>query len=153
MPRCRYRRILICRLVQSPYSQMNCGPIRCLSLISVRAIYRNHTNSSVVIILLALLHTGASMADAIIRSQAMFADTIAAYYVEGDLDACPAGATILHVSLRDILLGKTSLPERDDHKIIFSPFDLGVLDLAVADLVQNTVVKNGGGTLVKSFLP
>jgi hypothetical protein len=30
---------------------------------------------------------------------------------------------------------------------------LGVLDLAVADLVQNTIAEDGGGTLVKSFLP
>ena len=47
-------------------------------------MYRNHNNWSVVIILLALLHAEASMADAIIRSQAMFADTIAEYYVEDD---------------------------------------------------------------------
>jgi 2,3-diaminopropionate biosynthesis protein SbnB len=115
-----------------------------------------------------------------------------------DLNACPAGATILHVSLRDlsagailsnhnivddldhvnraatsihlaseqeghtdfvhgslgdILLGNTNLPERDDRKVIFSPFGLGVLDLAVTDLVLNTLAENGGGTLVKSFLP
>jgi ornithine cyclodeaminase len=115
-----------------------------------------------------------------------------------NLDACPAGATILHVSLRDlkagailsnhnivddldhvnraatsihlaseqeghtdfvhsslgdILLGDANLPERDDRKLIFSPFGLGVLDLAVADLVLNTLAEDGGGTLVKSFLP
>jgi len=126
-----------------------------------------------------------------------FATTAITPYVD-DLDACPAGATILHISLRDlqasailsnhnivddldhvnraatsihlaseqeghtdfvhsslgdILLGNTDLPERDDCKLIFSPFGLGVLDLAVADLVQNTLAKNGGGTRVKSFLP
>jgi len=126
-----------------------------------------------------------------------FATTAITPYVN-DLDACPAGATILHVSLRDlsadtilsnhnivddldhvnraatsihlaaqqagntdfvrcslgaILLGNASLPERDDRRVIFSPFGLGVLDLAVADLVQSTVAENGGGTLVKSFLP
>jgi 2,3-diaminopropionate biosynthesis protein SbnB len=115
-----------------------------------------------------------------------------------DLDACPAGATILHLSLRDlgvdailrnhnivddldhvnraatsihlaseqeghtdfvhsslgdILLGNADLPARDDRKLIFSPFGLGVLDLAVAGLVQNTVTENGGGTRVESFLP
>ncbi|MBT8080594.1 MAG: 2,3-diaminopropionate biosynthesis protein SbnB [Gammaproteobacteria bacterium] len=118
-------------------------------------------------------------------------------YVDS-LDACQPGATVLHVSLRDlaadiilsnhnivddldhvnraatsihlasekaghtdfvhadigeILLGKKSLPERDERKMIFSPFGLGVLDLAVADLVTDTVAKEGGGTLVKSFLP
>jgi len=126
-----------------------------------------------------------------------FGTTAIAPYVD-DLDACPAGATILHVSLRDLsagailsnhnivddldhvnraatsihlaseqtghtdfvhstlgdlLLGKTVLPERDDRKVIFSPFGLGVLDLAVADLVQKTLAESGGGTLVKSFLP
>jgi len=126
-----------------------------------------------------------------------FGTTAITPYVD-DLDACPAGATILHVSLRDlaagailsnhnivddldhvnraatsihlaseqeghtdfvhsslgdILLGKANLPERDDRKLIFTPFGLGVLDLAVADFVQNSIAENGGGTLVKSFLP
>ena len=126
-----------------------------------------------------------------------FGTTAIKPYVK-DLDACPAGATILHVSLRDlaadvilsnhnvvddldhvnraatsihlasektghtnfvhsslgdILLGNSSLPERDDRKVIFSPFGLGVLDLAVANLVQKTLAENGGGTLVNSFLP
>jgi len=126
-----------------------------------------------------------------------FATTAITPYVD-DLDACPAGATILHVSLRDlkpgaivsnhnivddldhvnraatsihlasetqghtdfvhsslgdILLGRAGLPERDDRKIIFSPFGLGVLDLAVADLVRKTLAEAGGGTLVTSFLP
>ena len=126
-----------------------------------------------------------------------FGTTAITPYVD-NLDACPAGATILHVSLRDlsagiilennnvvddldhvnraatsihlaseqvghtnfvhsslgdILLGNSDLPERDDRKIIFSPFGLGVLDLAVADLVQKKLAEEGGGTLVKSFLP
>ena len=126
-----------------------------------------------------------------------FGTTAITPYVD-DLDACPAGATILHVSLRDleptvivsnhnivddldhvnraatsihlaseqaghtdfvhsslgdILLGNTHLPERDGRKVIFSPFGLGVLDLAVADLVVKTIIKDNGATLVKSFLP
>ena len=126
-----------------------------------------------------------------------FGTTAIAPYVE-DLETCPAGATILHVSLRDlkagvilsnhnivddldhvnraatsihlaseqeghtdfvhsslgeILLGHAKLPQRDDRKIIFSPFGLGVLDLAVADLVQNSLADDSHGTLVKSFLP
>jgi ornithine cyclodeaminase len=59
----------------------------------------------------------------------------------------------VHSSLGDILLGNTNLPERDDRKIIFTPFGLGVLDLAVADLVMNALAEDGGGTLVTSFLP
>jgi len=126
-----------------------------------------------------------------------FATTAITPYVD-DLDASPAGATILHISLRDlkvgailsnhnivddldhvnraatsihlasqqegdtdfvhgslgdILLGKVNLPERDNRKLIFTPFGLGVLDLAVADLVMNTLAEDGGGTLIKSFLP
>jgi len=65
-----------------------------------------------------------------------------------------AGHTdFVHSSLGDILLGASSLPERDDRRVIFSPFGLGVLDLAVADIVQRKIAEDGGGTLVKSFLP
>lgn len=116
----------------------------------------------------------------------------------GNLDVCPAGATILHLSLRDltasailsnhnivddldhvnraatsihlaseqaghtdfvhaslgqILLGKANVPQRDDRKTIFSPFGLGVLDLAVAQFVCNTINEDDGATLAKSFLP
>jgi len=126
-----------------------------------------------------------------------FGTTAITPYIE-DLDACPRGATILHVSLRDlsadtilsnhnivddldhvnraatsihlasqqvghtdfvhsslgdILLGKVDLPGRDQRKLIFTPFGLGVLDLAVADLVMSTLAENGGGTQVRSFLP
>jgi len=59
----------------------------------------------------------------------------------------------VHCSLGDILLGNTRVPERDDRKVIFSPFGLGVLDLAVADLVERTLADTGGGTVVNSFLP
>ena len=130
-------------------------------------------------------------------SMVSFGTTAIKPYVD-DLEASPAGATILHVSLRDLtadvvlsnhnivddldhvnraatsihlaseqaghtnfvhsslgdlLLGKTKLPQRDGRKFIFSPFGLGVLDLAVADLVLNTVADEGDGVLVKSFLP
>ena len=141
---------------------------------------------------------GASLED-VLRECPMvaFGTTAITPYLD-DLDVCPAGATILHLSLRDlgvnailrnhnivddlehvnraatsihlaseqegntdfvhsslgdILLGNAELPERDDRKVIFSPFGLGVLDLALAGLVHNTVTENGGGTRVESFLP
>lgn len=126
-----------------------------------------------------------------------FGTTAITPYVKS-LNSCPAGATILHVSLRDlaadvilanhnvvddldhvnrattsihlasqqvghtdfvhsslgdILLGNSLLPERDGRKLIFSPFGLGVLDLAVADLVIKALGESGGGTRVDSFLP
>jgi len=59
----------------------------------------------------------------------------------------------VHGSLGDLLLGRVDLPQRDRRKVIFSPFGLGVLDLAVADIVQNYLTENGGGTRVVSFLP
>ncbi len=59
----------------------------------------------------------------------------------------------VHSSLGDILIGKADLPERDGRKLIFTPFGLGILDLAVADLVMKTLAEDGGGTRVKSFLP
>jgi len=114
------------------------------------------------------------------------------------LDACPDGATILHVSLRDldaevilanhnivddldhvnraatsihlasqqvgntdfvhgslgdILLGRVPLPRGDKRKMIFSPFGLGILDLAVAGIILSTMDETDGGTRVRSFLP
>lgn len=116
----------------------------------------------------------------------------------GDLGACPDGATILHVSLRDLapeailqshnfvddldhvnrastsihlasqraghtafvhsslgelLLGEKNLPVRDGRPLVFSPFGLGILDLAVADLVMKIAAEERVGTLVESFLP
>lgn len=126
-----------------------------------------------------------------------FGTTAIAPYVKS-LDSCQDGATILHVSLRDleagvilenhnivddldhvnraatsihlasqqagntdfvhgslgdILLGRVQRPERDARKLIFSPFGLGVLDLAVADLVLKALANTSAGTRVKSFLP
>ena len=59
----------------------------------------------------------------------------------------------VHSSLGDILLGRAPLPEHDKRKVIFSPFGLGILDLAVADLMLSAMDETGGGTLVRSFLP
>jgi len=116
-----------------------------------------------------------------------------------DLSPCPEGATILHVSLRDltpevilahhnvvddvdhvtragtsiylaeqlrgdrdfvhgslgeILLGELPLPPKEPGKLdVFSPFGLGILDLAVARLVCEKAVEAGAGTRVGSFLP
>jgi ornithine cyclodeaminase len=126
-----------------------------------------------------------------------FATTAIRPYVH-DLSACPPGATILHVSLRDlapeailahhnvvddlghvcraqtsihlaseavghtdfvhgslgaILLGHVEPPPRDEKVVVFSPFGLGILDLAVADLVLRVAVEKGEGTRIESFLP
>jgi len=62
-------------------------------------------------------------------------------------------ADFVHGSLGDLLLGRVQPPERDARKLIFSPFGLGVLDLAVADLVLSALAETSGGTRVPSFLP
>lgn len=125
-----------------------------------------------------------------------FATTAARPYVT-DVSACPDGATILHVSLRDlspevmlaadnvvddvdhVLRAATSLdlarrqtgdasfirctladvlegvapPKRDaDALTVFSPFGLGILDLAVASWVVERAREQGVGTPIPDFL-
>ena len=59
----------------------------------------------------------------------------------------------VHASIGDILRGAAELPARDGRPVVFSPFGLGVLDLAVAELVLAEVGKSGGGTRAPNFLP
>ena len=86
--------------------------------------------------------------------------------VVDDIDhVCRAGTSIflaaeeagnrdfVHADIGDILLGNKPVPERDGRPVVFSPFGLGVLDLAVADLVKDSVAERKAGTLVESFLP
>ena len=127
----------------------------------------------------------------------VFATTAGTPYVD-DLSTCPPGATLLHVSLRDLapaaVLGcdnvvddvdhvlragtslhlaeqrtggrgfiRCSLPEvlrgeapprrSADGVVVFSPFGLGILDLAVGELAVRRVTEAGGGRLVDRFLP
>ncbi|HVZ39816.1 MAG TPA: 2,3-diaminopropionate biosynthesis protein SbnB [Candidatus Kapabacteria bacterium] len=114
------------------------------------------------------------------------------------LDACPAGSTILHVSLRDLdpdvmvssdnvvddadhvfraqtslHLAEASVGHRDfvrcsigeiltgafaprgshDRHVVFSPFGLGILDLALANAALKWGIQARATGILKSFLP
>lgn len=61
--------------------------------------------------------------------------------------------TFLRCTLGDILTGAAS-PRRDaDGIAVFSPFGLGILDLAVSSLVCDLARDRNAGTIVESFLP
>lgn len=137
--------------------------------------------------------------DAVLRSCPLvsFATTAIRPHVE-DLSACPPGAVILHVSLRDLspqaILGCDNVVDDVDHVAraqtsihlaeqlsgsrdfirctlaeilegtapprangaavtVFSPFGLGILDIAVGQYVLDRARREGRGTVIRSFLP
>jgi 2,3-diaminopropionate biosynthesis protein SbnB len=63
------------------------------------------------------------------------------------------GRDFIRCSLADILMG-TAAARRDAESLtVFSPFGLGVLDLAVSRLVRDLALEQGWGTIIRSFLP
>lgn len=59
----------------------------------------------------------------------------------------------IRCTIGDVTKG-TAPAKRDAEGItVFSPFGLGVLDIAVAEFVYNNAVKQGAGTVIESFLP
>lgn len=67
-----------------------------------------------------------------------------------DLSECSPGSTILHVSLRD--LSPEVILFCDNVIAVFSPFGLGVLDIAVGKFVCNLGIEQGLGMSADSFL-
>jgi N-[(2S)-2-amino-2-carboxyethyl]-L-glutamate dehydrogenase len=52
------------------------------------------------------------------------------------------------------ILNKKAAPRRDDHSLaVFSPFGLGILDIALGEYVLQQAFAHGRGLLVSSFLP
>jgi ornithine cyclodeaminase len=61
--------------------------------------------------------------------------------------------TFIRCTLADILTGDAP-PRRDDDSVaVFSPFGLGVLDLAVGHFVRDMAIEHRQGLAVDSFLP
>ena len=61
--------------------------------------------------------------------------------------------SFIRCTLADILTGATTPRETESRVAVFSPFGLGVLDLAVSMLVYDLGIKQNRGTIIKSFLP
>jgi N-[(2S)-2-amino-2-carboxyethyl]-L-glutamate dehydrogenase len=59
----------------------------------------------------------------------------------------------IRCTIADVTRGAAPLKKDAKSITVFSPFGLGVLDLAVAEFVYQRAVKEGKGTLIESFLP
>jgi ornithine cyclodeaminase len=59
----------------------------------------------------------------------------------------------IRCTLADVLVGAAPARRSEDSVVVFSPFGLGVLDLAVAKLVRDLAAEEKRGTVIESFLP
>jgi len=62
-----------------------------------------------------------------------------------------ANRNFIRCTLADIVNGLAAAPNHDHPLTIFSPFGLGVLDLAVSAYVQEEARKQGAGMVIESF--
>lgn len=193
---------------------VGCGPIAFEIVRSLRAVWPaaarflvfdlNPARAAEFCTRCAALHVGArfevaqSQADLLAASPVVAFATTAGTPHLGDLSICPLGATILHISLRDltpeVILAADNIVDDADHvsraatsihlaeqkvgnrdfircaladitagrqparvdrtrPAIFSPFGLGVLDLALSQMVLDDAARSGGGVRVSGFLP
>jgi N-[(2S)-2-amino-2-carboxyethyl]-L-glutamate dehydrogenase len=193
---------------------VGCGPIAFEIVRSLRAVWPdaarflvfdlNATRAAEFCARCEALHVGArfevarTLADLLAASPVVAFATTAGTPHLSDLSICPAGATILHISLRDltpeVILAADNVVDDADHvsraatsvhlaeqqvgnrdfircsladitagrqparvdrtrPAIFSPFGLGVLDLALAQMVLDDAARSGGGVRISGFLP
>lgn len=59
----------------------------------------------------------------------------------------------IRCTLADILAGKAPARRDDESIAVFSPFGLGILDIALAKFITDLGRQQGKGTLITSFLP
>jgi N-[(2S)-2-amino-2-carboxyethyl]-L-glutamate dehydrogenase len=59
----------------------------------------------------------------------------------------------IRCTLADVLMGKADARRDAESIVVFSPFGLGVLDVAVAKFVRDLGLAQGKGTMIDSFLP
>ena len=59
----------------------------------------------------------------------------------------------IRASLPEILLGEKEGRQDDEEIVIFSPFGLGILDIALSSMIYDISEDNGKGQLINSFLP
>lgn len=59
----------------------------------------------------------------------------------------------IHAAIGDILTGRAPAPYGDGRPTVFSPFGLGVLDIAVARLIARQAIEQGSGLQLSGFLP
>ena len=69
------------------------------------------------------------------------------------LEQKTGGRAFLRCTLADVLLGEAPPRASEDAVTVFSPFGLGVLDLAVGQLAVEQAEASGVGTRLPSFLP
>ena len=64
-----------------------------------------------------------------------------------------AGRDFIRCSLADVTSGRVSARPHPQRTTLFSPFGLGILDLAVSQWVLRQAISQGLGTVVENFLP
>ncbi len=193
---------------------VGCGPIAFEIVRSLRAVWPdaarflvfdlNPARAAEFAGRCSALHAGAEFEVAALLPDLLAACPVVAFATTAgvphlfDLSICPRGATILHISLRDlapeVILAADNIVDDPDHvsraatsihlaeqvvgnrgfirctladitagrrparvdrdrPAIFSPFGLGVLDLALAQMVLDDAARSGGGVRISGFLP